>query len=117
MRTLTALAVLVLALSACSNGESDDDTDNAGTITSVEDERASLPACADVWQDGATLPDDYDGCMEGDMLVVAVTLDCTTGSGFTTFEDRMFARMGGVIDEDDSDSPSYRKAWNDCFAD
>jgi hypothetical protein len=43
------------------------------------------PQCSDVWEDGQTLPEDYDGCLSGDSFEVAPIWDCIDGSQATGF--------------------------------
>lgn len=87
MRTF-AVVLSVLLLTACGGG-GDDDEGGTGS--------GGLPDCADVWVEGETLPEDYEGCMDGDMTVALVTSDCTDGSRLTGYDDRYWALLGGEI--------------------
>ncbi len=82
--TLIALALPVL-LTACGG-----DADN-------EDSGDGLPTCSDVWAEGETLPEDYAGCMDGDIEEVLVTIECADGSALAGHEDRYWALLGGVV--------------------
>lgn len=109
MQRLIGAAVLAIVLSGCSaplkkHADSGDDS--------------SSPACTKVWQDGATLPKDYQGCTrpDGD-LEAAVTIKCDSGEGtFTTYEDNYFALLGGTITKASSDSDAYAAAYAKCNA-
>ena len=75
-----------------------------------------MPACSDAWVVGATLPEGYEGCMDGGTMVAAISIECTDGSLFTTYDDRFHAVIGGeVFSSEDPDV--YAKAYNDCTAD
>ena len=77
----------------------------------------ATPPCSSVWQDGSTLPSDYDGCMDGDTFEVLITRDCADGSKLTTFQDRFYAVLGGTIHESEgeqADDAGYARAWHEC---
>lgn len=103
MRVIGCL-LLAIALTAC--GDKPDGNSPSG--------EGDLPKCSDVWVNGETLPADYDGCANGGTTEAAVTIDCTDGGEFTTYDDRFFAVLGGKITEADPDSESYTEAYNAC---
>jgi hypothetical protein len=84
----------------------------------------SLPACADVWVDGAKLPADYAGCVDDQgILQAAATRKCTGMAGaFAVFDDRFYAivgktgESGNVITEAGPTSAEYKQAYTACFA-
>ncbi|HWL97232.1 MAG TPA: hypothetical protein VNP20_07795 [Nocardioidaceae bacterium] len=107
MRALVTILFILLGLTACSGDDSPD---------SNNDQVASeVPGCSEVWVDGETLPDDYEGCADEDGgLVAAETTECESGETFTTYEDRFYAVLGGEITEAPSDSPEYQQAHDEC---
>jgi len=53
---------------------------------------------SDVWVKGATLPNDYEGCRDGNRVVLAELLDCNDHGGqWTIYQDRLAAVLGGRI--------------------
>lgn len=116
------LAVLLVAVLAagCSDEPAPDllTASPAPELTPQQSEGPALPSCDDVWVDGATLPVNYEGCMNGDVIEAMASLDCDSGAEvFVTYQDRLFAFLGGPITEAGSDSPAYGKAYEECFAD
>lgn len=117
MRTLTALALTLLALTACSSNNDDNDDTSGST------DAGSLPACTDIWVEGNTLPADYDGCQnDNDTIEAAVTQTCTNGDTFTGYDDRYWAILGGEIKDAGAtdataDDPEYQADYEQCFAD
>lgn len=81
---LVVVAVLAVAAAAgCSNSNNEPSSST------------KYPDCIDVWVAGETLPDDYDGCLDGpDSLVVPVSKD-----GVVWYNDQFSAKLGGVIEE------------------
>lgn len=90
--TLAAtIAGAALALTACSGS---DDSEDSEDFADWED----VPACSDVWIVGETLPDPYEGCMDGDSLVAAVFFTCDDpANNYTSYEDALHAQAGGEI--------------------
>lgn len=91
MRTPLAALALLAALTGCSGGSQD-----------VSDVEEGLPSCSSVWTVGETLPADYDGCTDGDTIVVAVSQSCTSGEDLVSYDDQLVARYGGTIEVTDS---------------
>lgn len=117
MRTRLAIcAALALLATGCS---SDDSGDGVVADATNAPESGGLPACADVWVDGETLPEDYDGCENPDgSIEEPVIYDCDSGIGrFTTYRDELHALLGGEITEAPSNSEEYAAAYEECFAD
>lgn len=117
MRTRLAIcAALALMASGCS---SDDGETSAESDTATAPESSGTPACAEVWVDGETLPEDYEGCENEDgSIEAAATIECDSGIGtFATYQDEFFALLGGEITEAPSSSEEYAAAYEECFAD
>ena len=53
----------------------------------------TVPTCSEVWVEGEKLPTDYEGCMDGEALVVPVA----TADGTVHDEDRLMAQPGTVL--------------------
>jgi len=70
--------------------------------------------CSEVWVDGATLPRNYEGCMDGKDFAVAVLVDCVGDDRFTTYDDRFHAFLGGTITEASPNSQEYLSAYSAC---
>lgn len=115
MRTGLAAIALALLATGCSSSDETDAADN-GSDTEAS---SSVPACSDIWVDGQTLPEDYDGCEnDGGSIEAAATIECDSGIGtFATYQDEFFALLGGEITEAPSDSDEYAAAYEECFAD
>lgn len=76
---ISGLAVTAV-LAACS-----------GNVTRPEP--SQTPACSQVWVEGDTLPADYEGCMDGESLVVAIS----DNTGAVVYDDRLAAKPGQSI--------------------
>jgi hypothetical protein len=110
---LLALGLAALLLAAC---EADPEPIPEATASMIEelqkmqDAAEATSTCAEVWIEGERLPADYEGCMKGDVLQVAlkscddklVTYE-TPGHGF--FTDRELVIHDGG--EDYADDPLY----------
>jgi len=59
----------------------------------------SLPKCSDIWVEGKTLPEDYEGCQNtGSGLDRGANYACTDGKAdLIGHNDQFFARLGGQI--------------------
>ena len=107
----SASLVLVLSVALLSAGcaQAGGEGRGAGAATST------LPACAELWTDGGTLPEDYRGCTdENDEVTAPVTLTCADGDVLVTYDDRFFAAPGGEITEVAVDSAAYERAFKAC---
>ncbi|HYH33782.1 MAG TPA: hypothetical protein VD814_01385 [Nocardioides sp.] len=104
MKTITvALAVpaALLAFSAC-GGDDEPDTVSFGA--------EGRPACEDVWVVGQELDlNEYEGCDDGDTVVVAVSLGWEDGRGGfcqeATYEDRLWVMQRGVDEDGNGGTP------------
>lgn len=125
MRTtlLGLAAVLALSLTACSSDDSDESADGDSSAgSSAADLQSGVPDCADVWVDGGSLPEDYEGCRDGDTIVASFTWDCEDGRTFTSSMPG-YGFLGGELwitpdglDEPDVESAEYTAAfWDDCM--
>jgi len=103
--------VLLLALAGCA-GESE-------TSKPASQPEPSLPACSEVWVDGATLPEGYEGCMDGGDIVAPAGYDCDSGGGqMLGHEDRFWVlTRDGVIHKGGAESGAYQADYEACFAD
>ena len=100
------LSVALLAAGCAQAGRPDRDT-AAATST--------LPACAELWTDGGTLPEDYRGCTdEGGEVTAPVSLSCADGDVLVTYDDRFIGAPGGEIIEVSVDSAEYERAFTAC---
>jgi hypothetical protein len=109
-KRLVVAAAIAFMATGCSG---DGGNDKASAETS-----GGLPTCSDVWGDGKTLPDDYNGCADGDTIEAAVIQDCDSGIGrFTTYRDQFHALLGGKITEAPSSSKEYAAAYEKCMTD
>lgn len=105
MNLRAPLAALVLTasvalLGACGDSTSDaeipvadDSTSGAPTAAPSSD----LPACADVWQEGADLPKGYKGCSVDGAAVETERLSCSSGQRIYLYDDHFWAVRGHVI--------------------
>jgi hypothetical protein len=123
--------VALCAFGCGSSGSSADDaagTDPTSTPVSSSatpsDETsapAGVPDCETVWQDGATLPRTYRGCVDDTGTVVPRdALGCSSGQRLVSHGDRYYAVPGGTIHEAATtplaDDPEYRTAVRSCRA-
>lgn len=124
-RFAAVTAVLLLAVSCGDdNGSSaDDPADDTSTSQepgtteeSSEPPAPDLPACADVWVTGATLPRGYRGCDQDGETIKADKHPCSYGSTIVEFADRFYAVRGKQINEVPSltESDQYRRALTAC---
>lgn len=81
---------------------------------------ADGPACDSVWQEGATLPRSYRGCVDGSgTLVPRDALGCSSGQRMVSHADRYYAVLGGTIHEATTplaEDREYRAAVRSCRA-
>lgn len=105
-----ALAAGCVVLAGC--GGSADPVDPG--VTPLSD---SLPACADVWVEGASLPEDYAGCVDDDgVLQASVSQKCTSVDGsLTTYADTYFVFQNGRVRAGGAEDPAYQQAYGVCF--
>ena len=75
------------------------------------------PACAEVWVGGATLPGDYQGCLDGETAVKAKNQYCEFGKKLVTYADQFWAVRGGKVNDAKGplkDSADYRDDLASC---
>lgn len=99
---LTAAAVLLLAGCTSSSDGGSDGTAGKGAEASSTPSATTTPAptgpdCADVWQDGEKLPDDYTQCLDGKAYGMQDVTQCEDGSQLVAYADEFFAVTGGPI--------------------
>ena len=85
------LALVALGLTACGSGSSSTEATGTGSSSS------GMPECSTVWQDGATLPRSYDGCVQGDQVVQPDPLACSSGQRIIRYADSYYAVPGGTV--------------------
>lgn len=97
MRALLGGLLALLMLSSCSSG---DDQPSSRSVAFQ-----NLPACSDVWIDGATLPGDYPGaCRSGPSTAIRMRiLACSNGQRMPVHDDRFWvfghSIHEGTVDE------------------
>jgi hypothetical protein len=75
------------------------------------------PACTDVWVEGAKLPGDYKGCLEGETAVKAKNRYCEFGKKLVTYADQFWGVRGGKVNDAKGplkDSQDYRDDLASC---
>jgi hypothetical protein len=124
-RSAAVAAVLLLA-AACGDddgGSAEDPADDTSTSQqpsatdgTSEPPATDLPACADVWVVGATLPRGYHGCEQDGEAIKADKHPCSYGSAIIEFADRFYAVSGKQINEVPSltESDQYQQALTAC---
>ena len=123
----SALAVAILLLAAgCGDDDSDTADDPGGDAPSSEapsstegttgEPETDLPACAEVWVAGATLPRSYRGCEQDGVEIKADKHQCSYGAAIVEFDDRFYAVTGKPINELPSltDSEQFHQALSAC---
>lgn len=138
MKIRTGLVVLLVPLAltvACGDdaGETADDPGPGSSSAPVSPSESGtgtasasatptgpvLPACADVWVDGATLPGRYAGCEADGVRVKAARRFCEFGRPLITYADSFYAVTTGVIHGTDGplkQDPGFRRAMSSCMA-
>lgn len=77
------------------------------------------PACADVWQEGATLPRSYSGCVDGDTYHERSAIGCSSGQRLIRYDDRFYSVPGGTVQQARpslAKDKAYRKDLAACTA-
>jgi len=118
----SALAAVVLLLAAgCGEDDGGTAEDSSGESPAGQSPSATgggtdLPACADVWVAGATLPRSYRGCDQDGVAVKADKHACSYGSAIVEYDDRFYAVTGKHINEVPSlaDSDQFQQALTAC---
>ena len=109
----TATFAALLALSACGTDESDSTSGpGAPTDPAATDNSEAAPACELIWQEGETLPEDYEGCEdEGGAYLAAEWQPCGDPAlEFTVSEEGLAAKRGGTITADRAEIKALREA-------
>ena len=107
----SAAAVIALTLAGC-GGDSDSNSDGEESP-----DEALAPACSEVWVAGETLPEDSEGCMNGDTLEAAASFTCEDGSSLFQYGDDFWAFGGQEIHEEEGGAASaeaYKAAYDTC---
>jgi len=119
LRRLLAVSALVVtfSVSACGTDSPSSEESDAPSPTPTASLEAEGPSCASVWVDGAGLPRDYDGCVDGESFVTKDALGCSSGQTMVRFDDHYYAVLGGTISQTDAvldDDNGYRDAVASC---
>lgn len=117
-------AVVAVVATGCGSDDADPMSTPVATEAETTASEASLPAgtlvCADVWQEDATLPRSYDGCVDdAGQLVPSDPLACSSGQKIIRYDDRFYAVPGGTIHAADApliEDSEYRAAALRCRA-
>ena len=113
---ITAVALLAISLTACGNESDQEGSGDTGNESSAPPE-ASVPACDEVWVEGETLPEDYEGCDLDGTVQAAVYYDCADGRKFAAYggvEPNLWAFYGDAINAGGVDDESYAEAFASC---
>jgi len=106
----------VLLLSSCGGDREDADSPPPTASAPASDEASGgVPSRGNVWVQGGKLPDDYEGCMNGDALETLVTHDCEDGRRLASYDDKFWAFLGEEIhyaEGGTSTDPDYSEAFN-----
>lgn len=87
------------------------------TPTDAATQAPGLPACAEVWVAGATVPGSYEGCLEGEATVPADGRYCEFGRPLFTYGRDLWAVAGGPVNVTERQllrDPGYRQALKQC---
>ena len=119
MRTTLLTSVCAAALLATGCG-GNDEPNLSGDVEKMQDAVAAMSDCSDVWSAGATLPEDYEGCLNGDTVDVPIYLECSDGSRFTSYQDTYYAFLGDEVgvaksEGDAANDPGYKRAYEKCM--
>ena len=96
--TAIAFTATLALLGACGDSASDkmpaadDAASDTPTVPSSD-----LPACSDVWQEGADLPKKYKGCSVDGEAVETERVSCSSGQRIYLYDDHYWAVRGHVI--------------------
>jgi hypothetical protein len=102
-----------------SNGTAGGGASSGGTSsTPGTDDAPTGPDCADVWQEGKTLPDDYETCLTGGQEGPQEVTECQDGSRLVEFDVAYYAVTGGEIKKPNvapmQDTDEFSAAYDDC---
>ena len=87
------------------------------TPTETTEALPDWPACGDVWVVDATLPGDYQGCLEDGTAVKAKNRYCEFGKKLVTYGDQFWAVRGGKVNDANGPleaSQDYRDDLSSC---
>jgi hypothetical protein len=132
---LGAVGVAAVLLTSACGSESDEPADTTAEESTSQSPSPSespetsdettptappgTPACADVWQEGATLPRSYSGCTEGDTYVERSAIGCSSGQRLIRYDDRFYSVPGGTVQQARpslAKDKAYRKDLASCTA-
>lgn len=121
LRRSALVAAMLLLAAGCGDDEGDAAEDTSGETSASQsssptDGGTGLPACAEVWVAGETLPRDYQGCEQDGAAVKPQKHSCSYGSAIVEFDDTFYAVTGKQINEVPSlaDSDQFHQALSAC---
>lgn len=126
------LVAATLGLSACggedeprasdpSTSESPSPTESEPTETEPTESEPTEPECAQVWVDGAFLPDPYRGCFDAEKgsWQEAMVYRCSSGQKLVTYRRNFYAVPGEKVIESTQPlarNAAFQKALKTCGA-
>jgi hypothetical protein len=101
-----------------SDDASDDVTDSPSSSGAPSGDATGLPACDEVWVDGARLPGRYRGCTTDGAVVKPEVHRCSSGQRLVTHADTFWAVAGAKIHETDGlkSDAAFKEAKLACLA-
>jgi len=118
MPRLVLIALTAFLLVAGCSSDSDGASDKPKPTPTAESAGPSGPACVGIWKAGATLPEDYESCVDGEALGSQDVTDCQDGTKLVVYADAYYAVTGGTITKPKvaplQDSEEYGTVWADC---
>lgn len=117
--TVTALLVLAGCTSSDGNGDGDGGGNDSAKPSATKTSAAPTgPDCAEVWKNGATLPEDYTKCVEDGAYGVQDVTECEDGTKLVAYADAYFAVTGGPISKPDvapmQDTEEFGTVYASC---
>jgi hypothetical protein len=144
MRRVAVLLTVLVALAGCGTDTKDTAAQSSGSSTSPTGDSTSTktkdvqpskdkpskdkteqtipadaPACAAVWDDGARLARDYEGCMFGKVFVAVDQEPCSFGQRLVRYGEHYYAVRGGPVNRTAAPllkDRDYRSAVASCRA-
>ncbi|MGN0062670.1 MAG: hypothetical protein ACI379_00390 [Nocardioides sp.] len=118
LRVPLLMAAAVLLLASCGTEESSSAGSPEETPTTTSP-ASGLPACDEVWVEGADLPRAYEGCESADGPVEPEVVQCSSGQRIVLYADAYWAVRGHLIKHAPDglkDDPGYADTMQSCRA-